>query len=638
MTYLAVAFGLVLLVVGGDALVRGAVALARRFGVSPLLVGLTLVGFGTSTPELLTSLQAAWIGAPGIAVGNVVGSNVANILLILAVAALIRPLATSREALARDGTVVALAALACLGVVVAGTLERWAGAVLVAGLVAYVVHTYRRERVAGDASARMHAAEATAAEPGPHPVTVALGFTAGGLVLTILGARLLVTGAVEIARAAGVSDTLVGLTLVAVGTSLPELVTSIVASLRRQGDVAFGNILGSNIYNVLGILGVTALARPIPVPPEVLRLDIWIMLAATALLLFAGTGSTGARRRCSSQPTCVRRRPGGARLSAAASSALRRERALEQAVDGCRQPEPALEHGVDGVGDRKLDPVGAGEREDQRRGAPALDQADGALGVSRVAAAAECLAEAEVARVRALAGEHQVAEAGEAHQRPRLRPQRRAEPRHLGEPAGHEGGLRVVAELEAAGDAGGDGDDVLGRPAELDAHRIGRDVGAEMRGVQRRRQAGRDRAVLRCGGEVERGGPVGADLVGEARPRQHEQRPLGQHLGEAVQEQAGAGRIQPLGATRHRHTRGQPAGEHLPNFADRARRHHQEHRVAQFVRSGVGERTHGEPGDLAAGAGEDADLQAGAVGLQRQRRAPGAGADHGEATERRHRS
>ena len=135
MAWLLVACGLVLPVVGGDALVRGAVALARRLRVSPLLIGLTLVGFGTSTPELLTSLQAAWIGAPGIAVGNVVGSNIANILLILAVAGLIRPLAISRAALARDGTVVALAALACLALAVVGTLERWTGAVLLAGLV-----------------------------------------------------------------------------------------------------------------------------------------------------------------------------------------------------------------------------------------------------------------------------------------------------------------------------------------------------------------------------------------------------------------------------------------------------------------------------------------------------------------------
>jgi cation:H+ antiporter len=297
MASLWVAGGLVLLVVGGDALVRGAVALARRLRVSPLLIGLTLVGFGTSTPELLTSLQAAWIGAPGIAVGNVVGSNIANILLILAVAGLIRPLATSRAALARDGTVVAVAALACLFLALVGTLERWAGAVLLAGLVTYVVHTYRRERAVTDASARMHAAEAGVAEPGPHGVIAATAFTLGGLALTVVGARLLVTGAVELARGAGVSETLIGLSLVAVGTSLPELVTSVVASLRRQGDVAFGNILGSNIYNVLGILGVTALVRPIPVPPEILAVDIWVMLAATAaLLVFAATGRRLDRR------------------------------------------------------------------------------------------------------------------------------------------------------------------------------------------------------------------------------------------------------------------------------------------------------------------------------------------------------
>jgi cation:H+ antiporter len=271
--------------------VRGAVALARRFGVSPLLVGLTLVGFGTSTPELLTSVQAALIGAPGIAVGNVVGSNIANILLILAVAGLIRPLATQREALIRDGAVVAVAAVACLAVVVAGHVGRPAGAALVAGLVAYVVYTYRRERRVADASARMHASEATAAEPGPTGLVAAVAFTVGGLLLTIVGARLLVASAVALAETFGISQTIIGLTLVAVGTSLPELVTSVVAALRRQGDVAFGNILGSNIYNVLGILGVTALVEPIPVPTEILRLDIWVMLAATALLLvFAGTG------------------------------------------------------------------------------------------------------------------------------------------------------------------------------------------------------------------------------------------------------------------------------------------------------------------------------------------------------------
>jgi len=285
MVYLELVAGFLLLVAGGDSLVRGAVAIARRFGVSPLLIGLTLVGFGTSTPELLTSVQAALVGSPGIAVGNVVGSNTANILLILGVAALISPLRTSRDAFRRDGTVVLLAALACVGVVLFGHLDRPTGVVLVVLLVTYIVYTYRRERVVHDASAAMHEAEASAAKPAPTRLWVAALFTIGGMALTILGARFLVDGAIDLARAAGISETIVGLTIVAVGTSLPELVTSVMAAVRRQSDVAFGNIVGSNIYNVLGILGVTAIVRPIPVPPEIARLDIWVMLAATVLLL-----------------------------------------------------------------------------------------------------------------------------------------------------------------------------------------------------------------------------------------------------------------------------------------------------------------------------------------------------------------
>jgi cation:H+ antiporter len=291
MVYLELMAGFLLLVAGGDSLVRGAVAVARRFGVSPLLIGLTLVGFGTSTPELITSVQAALVGSPGIAFGNVVGSNTANILLILGIAALISPLRTSRDAFRRDGSVVFLAALACAGVVLFGRLDRPIGIVLVVLLVAYVVYTYRLERVVHDPSAVMHEAEASAAEPAPTRPWVAVLFTVGGMALTILGARFLVDGAIELARAAGVSETIVGVTIVAVGTSLPEFVTSVMAAVRRQSDVAFGNIVGSNIYNVLGILGVTAIVRPIPVPPEIARLDIWVMLLATVLLLvFSVTG------------------------------------------------------------------------------------------------------------------------------------------------------------------------------------------------------------------------------------------------------------------------------------------------------------------------------------------------------------
>lgn len=285
LVYLQLAGGLALLVLGGDTLVRGAVALARRFGVSPLLIGLTLVGFGTSTPELVTSLKAAFLGSPGIAVGNVVGSNTANILLILGLTALISPVATSRSVLLRDGGAVLIAALAALAIALTGELVRTAGGALVVLLAAYVIYCYLRERRSEDDAAVLHKAEVEVAEPHPKGLTLALLFAFGGIALTILGADLLVTGAIALARTAGISETLLGLTLVAVGTSLPELVTSAAAALRRHGDVAFGNVLGSNIYNVLGILGVTALVKPIAVPPQIARFDIWIMLGATLLLL-----------------------------------------------------------------------------------------------------------------------------------------------------------------------------------------------------------------------------------------------------------------------------------------------------------------------------------------------------------------
>jgi cation:H+ antiporter len=291
MMYASLLCGLLLLLLGGDALVRGAVSIAQRLRMSPLLIGLTLVGFGTSTPELLTSLQAAFAGSPGIAVGNVVGSNTANILLILGMAAVIFPMATSRSAFTRDGTMLLFSALACLGVVLVGSLDRLSGLVLVGLLMAYLAFTYLRERTASDASSAMHAGEASAAEPRPQSLWLAVVFAVGGLALTLLGAQFLVQGAIEVGRTVGVSETVLGLTVVAVGTSLPELVTSIVAAIRRQSDVAFGNVIGSNIFNSLGILGVTAAVHPIPVPPQIATVDIWVMLGATLLLIaFAVTG------------------------------------------------------------------------------------------------------------------------------------------------------------------------------------------------------------------------------------------------------------------------------------------------------------------------------------------------------------
>lgn len=291
MIYVELVAGFVFLLLGGETLVRGSVAAARRLGVSPLLIGFTLVGFGTSTPELVTSLEAAFIGSPGIAIGNVVGSNIANILLILGLAAVIVPIACAPEALKRDGTMTLASAVACAVVVLLGAIGRLEGAVFVLVLVAYVTWTYRIERRSHDASAQLHEAEAGLVEPGPRKLWSALVLAAGGIVATIVGAKWLVDSAIGIASDFGVSDTVIGLTIVAVGTSLPELATSVIAAVRRQPELALGNVLGSNVYNVLAILGITALVHPLEVPAIIAERDVWVMLAVTALLLvFATTG------------------------------------------------------------------------------------------------------------------------------------------------------------------------------------------------------------------------------------------------------------------------------------------------------------------------------------------------------------
>ncbi|MFN7165206.1 MAG: calcium/sodium antiporter [Hyphomonas sp.] len=289
MTLLFLLLGLVLLVAGGELLVRGAVQLAQKFRISPLLIGLTLVGFGTSTPELVTSLQAAFAGSPGIAVGNVVGSNIANILLILGITALIFPVIVGKAAFQRDGVVLALATVMCLGAVLYGHLTPLLGAVFVASLAGYIFYAFRQERQTNAAADAAAGIVHDAPKPSVPLIALDLMFVIGGLVLTIFGARFLVSSAIDIARDFHVSETIIGLTIVAVGTSLPELVTSVMAALRKHSDIAFGNIVGSNIYNILGILGVTAIIKPIDVPPQIASLDIWVMIAATALLFLAAT-------------------------------------------------------------------------------------------------------------------------------------------------------------------------------------------------------------------------------------------------------------------------------------------------------------------------------------------------------------
>ncbi|TQF78030.1 calcium/sodium antiporter [Elioraea sp. Yellowstone] len=286
MDWFWLACGLGLLVLGAEALVRGGVGLARRFRVSPLLIGVTVVAWGTSTPELVVSVEAAIEGLDGIAVGNIVGSNIANILLILAAAAVISPIAVRPEAIRRDGLFVLGATALFLAIALTTDRLRWWHGVLCLGLLAgTAVLTYRQERLGGTASGALHAAEAEEVQAVPLNPWLAGAMVAGGIGLLVLGGELMIGAAVSIARGFGVSEVVIGLTLVAIGTSLPELVTSVIAALRRHSDIALGNILGSNIYNILGILGAASLIAPAAIPPEIARTEMWVMAGATLLLL-----------------------------------------------------------------------------------------------------------------------------------------------------------------------------------------------------------------------------------------------------------------------------------------------------------------------------------------------------------------
>lgn len=283
---LLVAGGLVLLALGGELLVRGAVGMAARLGISPLLAGLTIVGFGTSMPELATSVQAALGGSPGIALGNVVGSNIANILLVLGISALIMPLAVNPASFKRDSIAMGGATLMATGAVLLGVIGLLPGLVLVVALAGYIWWAYKSESAAHDDECHRHEAEAEDRPVPPDTGPVVLGgMIIAGLAAAIFGARLLVDGAVVLASAAGVSESVIGLTVVAIGTSLPELIACVIAVIRKHGDVALGNVVGSNIYNLCGILGLTAVIHPIAVPEEIARIDVWAMLGVTLLLI-----------------------------------------------------------------------------------------------------------------------------------------------------------------------------------------------------------------------------------------------------------------------------------------------------------------------------------------------------------------
>ena len=273
--------GLIMLFIGAEGLIRGSSNLAIKIGITPLVVGLTVVAFGTSTPELVVSLKAALLGNSSISLGNVVGSNIANIALILGVAALIRPLDVHAKVIMREIPIMIGISILLLLLLIDGELGFFDGLVFVIGLVVYLVVNVLIARKEKNPEIDSEFSEGLKSKLG---VSVSIVLMIAGLGLLILGANLFVQSAVAIAKIFNVSDAIIGLTIVAIGTSLPELITSIVAAYKKEADIAIGNVVGSNIFNILGILGITALIIPIS-SVGISYVDLGVMLF-TAIILF----------------------------------------------------------------------------------------------------------------------------------------------------------------------------------------------------------------------------------------------------------------------------------------------------------------------------------------------------------------
>ena len=283
-----VAIGLVLLAGGGELLVRGAGSLARGLGVTPAVIGLTVVAMGTSIPELVVSTIAAVGGQPDIAIGNVVGSNIMNIAFVLGFSALVVALPIHGQIVKREWPFMFVAS--CVFVLLArdGVIDRLEGGFFVVSLglfTAYVVSIAREEVTAEEAAELRGAVASRGLGEKMRSFATPLAVALGGIALLIVGGRVLVDGAIQLARLAGMTERVIGLTVVAAGTSMPEVATTLIAALRRQGDVAVANAIGSNIFNILGIIGVTGLIAPIPVSPDMVSSDLWWMLGTSLILL-----------------------------------------------------------------------------------------------------------------------------------------------------------------------------------------------------------------------------------------------------------------------------------------------------------------------------------------------------------------
>jgi len=267
--------GFVLLFLGGELLLRGSIALAKRFQLSNLLIGAVVIGFGTSTPELSASISAALKGAPDIALGNVIGSNTANVFLIAGMAGLLCPLKIPYANVHRDVVMMVVSSVMLVVMMWFETLDMITGVIFLLTLAGYIIWSFQ----SSDDDCDNEAISAKTYSTGMAFVLLAVG------IATLTGgAALMVDGVIGVARRFGISEAIIGLTVVAVGSSLPELATAIISSIQKQSEMVLGNIIGSSIFNVLAILGVTALIQPIPVSPQMMAFDVWVMIAATLLL------------------------------------------------------------------------------------------------------------------------------------------------------------------------------------------------------------------------------------------------------------------------------------------------------------------------------------------------------------------
>lgn len=284
MTYIMLGAGFILLLGGAEFLVRGSVSLARRLDISPMVIGMTVVALGTSAPEFVVSLQAAFDGVAGLATGNIIGSNIANIFLILGAAALIKPILIDPKAVTRDAIYLLAGTVIFVALCLRGELDLIAGVVLTTLFLAFLGASYWRETRCGGPEADLHAQEVEEFE-GPKDLWMACLMTVGGIIAVLVGANFLVNSGTTLAREFGVSEEVIGLTMIAVGTSLPELAASAVAAIRGHSEVAIGNVLGSNLFNILGVMGVVTLIEPLPIGDQLMRFDLWVMLGATVILL-----------------------------------------------------------------------------------------------------------------------------------------------------------------------------------------------------------------------------------------------------------------------------------------------------------------------------------------------------------------